>query len=121
MRLCGTYIGLLAIGPALVASSFAPYQPLTASSGSSSNSIPVNESTVFKLSSNGKVPDIVFLDYGKDVEGYATFKVTNISRDTSVFEMSYSESRAVLNNYMVSIMPIRRETGHVKGWSIKRN
>jgi hypothetical protein len=118
MRLCETCIGLLAISPALVASSFAPYRPLTASSGSNSNSITVNESTVFKLSFYGRVPDIVFLDYGKDIEGYATFKVTNTSGDTSVFEMSYSETRALLNNYMVSIisMPIRMETKHVEKW-----
>jgi hypothetical protein len=104
MRLYETCIGLVAIGPALVASSFAPYRPLTASFDSSSNRIPLSGSTVFKLSSDGEVPDIMILDYGRDVEGYATFDVTNMFGNTSLFEMSYSETRALLDNYMVSII-----------------
>lgn len=103
MRLHETYIGLVGIGPAFVQSTFAPYQPPTASFDSSSNLVAINKNTVFKLRSDGKVPDTIILDYGRDVEGYATFNVTNVSGNTSVFEMSYAESRALLDNYMVSI------------------
>jgi hypothetical protein len=105
MRLHGTYIGLMAILPALVQSTFAPYQPLTASFGLGSKVVAVNENTVFKLCSDGIAPDTVILDYGRDIEGYATFNVTHMSGNTSVFEMSYAESRALLDNYMVSISP----------------
>ncbi|XHF96685.1 hypothetical protein AWENTII_000305 [Aspergillus wentii] len=56
--------------------------------------MPYNENTVLKLSSNG-TPSIIILDYGQNVEGYATFDVTHKAGNTSVFEMTYSETRAL--------------------------
>ncbi|PLB55815.1 Six-hairpin glycosidase [Aspergillus steynii IBT 23096] len=64
------------------------------------NSIPVHENTTLKLSSNGTTPSILILDYGRNVEGLASFEVAHRTGDTSVFEMSYGESRAVLDSYM---------------------
>ena len=63
--------------------------------------IPVNKKTTFKLSSDGIKPSILFLDYGRNVEGLASFEVAHRAGDTSVFEMTYGESRAVLDSYMV--------------------
>lgn len=61
-----------------------------------------DEGTVIKLSSDGTSPSIVVLDYGRNVEGYATFNVSKRSGDTSAFEMTYSETRALLDSDMVS-------------------
>ncbi|KAH8429434.1 putative alpha-L-rhamnosidase C [Aspergillus melleus] len=62
--------------------------------------ISVNENTTLKLSSDGTTPSILILDYGSNVEGLASFEVIHRAGDTSVFEMSYSESRAALDSYM---------------------
>ncbi|KAB8263657.1 Six-hairpin glycosidase-like protein [Aspergillus pseudonomiae] len=59
-----------------------------------------DEGTVIKLSSDGTSPSIVVLDYGRNVEGYATFNVSKRSGDTSAFEMTYSETRALLDSDM---------------------
>ncbi|KAF4240524.1 hypothetical protein CNMCM6457_007102 [Aspergillus fumigatiaffinis] len=58
--------------------------------------------TVFQacLAAYGTASAIIVLDYGRDVEGYGTFQVTRRSGNTSVFEMSYSETRALLDTYM---------------------
>ena len=64
--------------------------------------IAFDDNTVLKLSSDGITPSVIVLDYGQDVEGYATFDVTRKSGDTSQFEMTYSETRALLNSDMVS-------------------
>lgn len=54
------------------------------------------------ITSNGTAPAVVFLDYGRNVEGIPTFEVISASGDTSVFEVSYGESRPALDKYMVS-------------------
>ena len=54
------------------------------------------------LSSNGSKADIVVLDYGYSVEGHPTFEVVSRSGDTSGFELTFAESKAALNAYMVS-------------------
>lgn len=77
------------------------YEPVTYAD-STGTGITVNENHVFKLSSNGIAPSVIILDYGKDVEGYPTFNVTRRSGNTSIFEMSYSETRAMLDSHMVS-------------------
>ena len=91
---------LAAIG---LADSYTPaYEPETYAD-STGTDIAVNKNHVFKLSSNGIMPSVIILDYGKDVEGYPTFNVTRRSGNTSIFEMSYSETRAVLDSHMVSL------------------
>ncbi|GES62179.1 alpha-L-rhamnosidase C [Aspergillus terreus] len=60
----------------------------------------VHNGTTYTLSSNGTTPSVLILDYGRDVEGYGTFHVSRRSGDTSVFEMSYSETEALLDTYM---------------------
>ncbi|KAF7714833.1 Alpha-L-rhamnosidase [Penicillium ucsense] len=123
MRSSELGLGLLAIGQAVAAAlspecqslkaatgsdsrlgsanvSFPEYQPLMMTSDAKSKPKPIKPNKSFKLSSDGKTPGVVVLDYGKDVEGYATFHVTKRSGNTSVFEMSYSESRALLDEYM---------------------
>jgi hypothetical protein len=77
------------------------YEPLTYT-GSNGSSFPAKNGTVLKLSSDGETPSVLVLDYGRSIEGYATFEVIRSSGNTTVFEMSYSETRALLDNYMVS-------------------
>ncbi|PVH75255.1 glycoside hydrolase family 78 protein [Cadophora sp. DSE1049] len=57
------------------------------------------ESTI-TLQSDGKTPGIFIIGHGVDVGGLPTFQVVSRSGDTSVFEMAYSESRALLDTYM---------------------
>ncbi|CAG8140278.1 unnamed protein product [Penicillium olsonii] len=59
-----------------------------------------NEQTVLSLISDGKTPAVVVLDYGRDVEGLAFFDVARKSGDTSIFEMTYSETRALVDSEM---------------------
>ncbi|OQE69652.1 hypothetical protein PENNAL_c0130G06707 [Penicillium nalgiovense] len=59
-----------------------------------------NEQTVLKLSSDGKTPAVVVLDYGSNVEGFASFDVARKSGNTSIFEMTYSETRALVDTGM---------------------
>lgn len=75
--------------------------PLTYSTPGGSSQAVCND-TVFTLSSNGTSPSVIILDYGRDVEGYGTYHVSRRSGNTSGFEMSYSETRALLDTYMVS-------------------
>lgn len=60
-----------------------------------------NQTTVL----NAKIgaPAIITLDYGHAVEGIPTFEVVSAQGDTSVFEITYAESLAALNTYMVSL------------------
>ncbi|KAH8701535.1 putative alpha-L-rhamnosidase C [Talaromyces proteolyticus] len=95
---CGL-VGLLLAGAAFAASSLPAYRPATYNSSEGIN-VAVHDDTVLKLFSDGNTPAIVTLDYGADVEGYATFEVSGMTGNTSVFEMSYSETLALLDNYM---------------------
>ncbi|KAL2073467.1 hypothetical protein VTL71DRAFT_10791 [Oculimacula yallundae] len=54
----------------------------------------------FTLKSNGTEPSILIIDHGVNVGGFPTFKVLSLSGDTSVFEATCSETRALLDNYM---------------------
>lgn len=78
------------------------YRPTTYFNASQNNWIEYQNDTVLNLSSNGVTPAIIILDYGRDVEGYATFQVSSMSGDTSGFEMTYSETYALLGSAMVS-------------------
>lgn len=55
----------------------------------------------FTLQSDGTDPGILIIDHGVNVGGLPTFQVLSRSGDTSVFEVTCSETRAVLDNYMV--------------------
>jgi hypothetical protein len=48
---------------------------------------------------------ILVLDYGAEVEGIPAFEVVSATGDTSVFEMTYSETKAALSLYMVRSIP----------------
>ena len=49
-------------------------------------------------------PGVVVLDYGANVEGHPTFEVLSATGDTSGLEITYSETRAVLDSfYTVSL------------------
>jgi hypothetical protein len=51
-------------------------------------------------------PGVIVLDYGANVEGQPTFQVVSTTGDTSVFEITYSETKAVLDEfYMASNLP----------------
>ncbi|KAE8415332.1 Six-hairpin glycosidase-like protein [Aspergillus pseudocaelatus] len=95
-------LGLLHVTGGSANGSPAPALPYTAQTYTSSEGTPMvfDESTLIKLASNGTSPSIVVLDYGRNVEGYATFHVSKRSGDTSTFEMTYSETRALLDSDM---------------------
>ena len=57
---------------------------------------------VVRLESTSGSPAIVILDYNHSVEGIPTFEVLTAEGDTSVFEITYGESRGALSYYMVS-------------------
>ncbi|RAH58466.1 putative alpha-L-rhamnosidase C [Aspergillus piperis CBS 112811] len=76
------------------------YRPTTYFNASQNNWIEYQNDTVLNLSSDGVTPAIIILDYGRDVEGYATFQVSSMSGDTSAFEMAYSETYALLGSAM---------------------
>ncbi|TGO84591.1 hypothetical protein BPOR_0487g00020 [Botrytis porri] len=52
------------------------------------------------LQSDGKTPGIIIIDHGMNVGGLPTFQVVSHSGNTSIFEMTYSESRKFLDDYM---------------------
>ncbi|PCH05913.1 Bacterial alpha-L-rhamnosidase [Penicillium occitanis (nom. inval.)] len=62
--------------------------------------VSADHATIYRLSSDGSSPAVVILDYGGNVEGYATFEVTRQSGNTSVFEISYGETRGAMELYM---------------------
>ena len=56
-------------------------------------------------------PGVVVLDYGANVEGHPTFEVLSAAGDTSGLEITYSETKAVLDSfYTVSLTPQVLET-----------
>lgn len=61
------------------------------------------------LSSDGVKADVVVLDYGQNFEGHPTFDVLSTSGDTSGFELTFAESKAALDNYMVRTGECRRK------------
>ncbi|KOC18813.1 alpha-L-rhamnosidase C [Aspergillus flavus AF70] len=95
-------LGLLHATGGAVYGSPAPALAYTAKTYTSSEGTPMvfDEGTLIRLSSNGTTPSVVILDYGRDVEGYATFHVSKRCGDTSAFEMTYSETRALLDSDM---------------------
>ncbi|KAK6814981.1 hypothetical protein RU639_008555 [Aspergillus parasiticus] len=95
-------LGLLHATAGSVYGSPAPALAYTAKTYTSSEGTPTvfDEGTLIKLSSDGTTPSVVILDYGRNVEGYATFHVSKRSGDTSAFEMTYSETRALLDSDM---------------------
>ncbi|KAF4624781.1 hypothetical protein G7Y89_g13386 [Cudoniella acicularis] len=52
------------------------------------------------LKSDGTEPGVVIIDHGLNVGGLPTFQILSRSGDTSVFEMTYSETRVLLDRYM---------------------
>lgn len=53
------------------------------------------------LSSTTAEGGILVLDYGANVEGIPSFEVMSATGDTQVFEITYSETKAGLDLYMV--------------------
>ncbi|KAK3307726.1 glycoside hydrolase family 78 protein [Chaetomium strumarium] len=52
------------------------------------------------LSSTATEPGVFVLDYGVEVEGIPAFEVVSATGDTSMFEITYSETKAALDLYM---------------------
>lgn len=73
----------------------------------SSLSFPANNSSVPIYATNGtftikgskSTPGVIVLDYEANVEGFPTFQVLSAIGDTSGLEITYSESKEVLDNY----------------------
>lgn len=51
-------------------------------------------------------PGVVVLDYGSNMEGYPTFQVVSATGDTSMLEITYNETRAVLDGFYMVKYPI---------------
>ncbi|KAL3452722.1 Six-hairpin glycosidase [Aspergillus insuetus] len=64
------------------------------------NDFMVSDRNIITLSSDGGRPSVVVLDYGRNVEGYPTFKVVRRTGDTSAFETSYAECQSSFDSYM---------------------
>lgn len=56
------------------------------------------------LRSDGFHHGIFIIDHGVEFGGLPTFEVLHHSGDTSGFEMTYSETRALLDKYMVFVI-----------------
>lgn len=69
----------------------------------------VGSSGIEKLTSNG-TSSIVILDYDHEVEGIPSFEVLSKAGDTSLFEITYAESLAAFDTYMVSRYSINTMT-----------
>lgn len=84
-----------------------PHRAQKSTAGSSTDGTIIlssNETTT--LTSDGTTASIVVLDYDQSVEGFPTFEVISASGDTSSFEISFAESKAALDSYMVkSLLP----------------
>ena len=48
---------------------------------------------------------VIIIDYGHEVEGLPSFEVLSLEGDTSHFEISYAESLAAFDTYMVRYSP----------------
>ena len=48
---------------------------------------------------------VIIIDYGREVEGLPSFEVLSHEGDTSHFEISYAESLAAFDTYMVRHRP----------------
>ena len=88
------------VGSGLLAStaSVSTCSPSPIATGAKPGSFCTGEIT---LKSDGTEPGILIIDHGVNVGGFPTFEVLSLSGDTSVFEMTYSETRGLLDNYMV--------------------
>lgn len=98
----------------LTAAGSAAVQPFQSRQAVRQYSLPyqANDSLAAIFGSNGTVtikgtptaPGVVVLDYGANVEGHPTFQVLSATGDTSGLEITYSEIKAVLDNfYMVGV------------------
>jgi hypothetical protein len=52
-------------------------------------------------------PGIVVLDYGTNVEGHPTFEILSATGDTSRLEITYSESKRVLDSFYMVRIPLQ--------------
>ncbi|KAH8586785.1 glycoside hydrolase family 78 protein [Bisporella sp. PMI_857] len=88
-----------ALGRALITSSQHTTTPKAQAISNDSNfTTSTNDVTI--LSGISGTPGIAILDYGYVVEGIPAFEVLRICGDTSVLEITYSETRAALDIYM---------------------
>lgn len=64
----------------------------------------VSGSTGIEVLTANSSGSILVLDYGFEVEGIPSFEVLSHEGDTCVLEISYAESLAAFDNYMVRIL-----------------
>lgn len=90
-------LAALATGAALHAT-----QPQRSISGiRNSNQLVTAQDGLIALTATQNAPGILVLDYGVETEGIPSFEVVSTVGDTSVFEVTYSETKAALSRYMV--------------------
>lgn len=61
----------------------------------------VSGSKDVKVLTGNSTSSVIIIDYGHEVEGIPSFEVLNREGDTSLFEVSYAESLASFDGYMV--------------------
>ncbi|KAH7029760.1 Six-hairpin glycosidase-like protein [Microdochium trichocladiopsis] len=89
-------LAALATGAALHAT-----QPQRSISGiRNSNQLVTAQDGLIALTATQNAPGILVLDYGVETEGIPSFEVVSTVGDTSVFEVTYSETKAALSRYM---------------------
>lgn len=99
-----SYHGVGQLGFAILASGATIRAPLN-------RALPRDASAGLTKAQNGPIvlsaikdaPGILVLDYGVETEGIPEFEVVSASGDTSVFEITYSETKAALDRYMVRL------------------
>lgn len=75
-------------------------QPISARDDASE--LITSTSEITTLDATNGSPAVIILDYDWNVEGVPAFEVVSQEGDTSTFEITYAESSAALNTYMVS-------------------
>ncbi|GKT50465.1 uncharacterized protein ColSpa_10646 [Colletotrichum spaethianum] len=98
--LTGTLSGLISLANALPTSQRPVIVPKSTQDFFENGTVIYGTNDSTTLISDGTAPAIVVLDYGQNVEGHPTFEVVSTSGNTSGLEISYAESKAVLDLYM---------------------
>lgn len=81
------------------------WMPRAKNAGFKSPGLITNSDEIHILCASNGSDSVAILDYGHSVEGIPEFEVVSTEGDTSVFEITYGESRAALDHYMVRSPP----------------
>ncbi|KAH8747735.1 glycoside hydrolase family 78 protein [Diaporthe sp. PMI_573] len=94
----GFKFGLISVGLSALASA-AVIRTTDGSTTDAASALITARDGPIVLSSTGAEPGILVLDHGVETEGIPAFEVLSTTGDTSVFEVTYSETKAALSLY----------------------